>query len=268
MAGWQLGRHVVTRVAMPVCSCGALQACVNVHHAAAGQCSWQSSCRHRLSWVAVRRGQGGWGNGSRATVRVRTELWPCTHLLACRPCTRRRLLWGLHGVLCPAARWRTCAGRTAGAAATTRLLRLLAGRPTARVGTVVAPPETCSAIASAVPRRPAIAIATLARRAPLPPPPPTMTDRHREAEKLYQEAVKLTTPSLLSLRMRGEWERATPLWERAAMMFKVRPAPPSTRQRCRRAARPSAAPSCRLPCARHCRPAAAMRQHQPGQGQL
>ena len=49
-----------------------------------------------------------------------------------------------------------------------------------------------------------------------------MVDRHKEAEKLYQEAVKLTTPSLLSFRMRGEWERATPLWERAAMLFKVR----------------------------------------------
>ncbi|EFN55347.1 hypothetical protein CHLNCDRAFT_134361 [Chlorella variabilis] len=47
-----------------------------------------------------------------------------------------------------------------------------------------------------------------------------MVDRHKEAEKLYQEAVKLTTPSLLSFRMRGEWERATPLWERAAMLFK------------------------------------------------
>lgn len=46
-------------------------------------------------------------------------------------------------------------------------------------------------------------------------------DRRAEAEKLYKEAVKLTTPSLLSLRMRGEWERATPLLERAAMLFKV-----------------------------------------------
>jgi hypothetical protein len=46
-------------------------------------------------------------------------------------------------------------------------------------------------------------------------------DKRGEAEKLYKEAVKLTTPSLLSMRMRGEWERATPLFERAAMLFKA-----------------------------------------------
>jgi hypothetical protein len=46
-------------------------------------------------------------------------------------------------------------------------------------------------------------------------------DKRKEADKLYKEAVKLTTPSLLSFRMRGEWEQATPLLERAAMLYKV-----------------------------------------------
>ncbi|KAI3428586.1 hypothetical protein D9Q98_007408 [Chlorella vulgaris] len=45
-------------------------------------------------------------------------------------------------------------------------------------------------------------------------------DKRKEADKLYKEAVKLTTPSLLSFRMRGEWEQATPLLERAAMLYK------------------------------------------------
>lgn len=44
----------------------------------------------------------------------------------------------------------------------------------------------------------------------------------REAEKLCKEATKLTTPSLLSFRLKGEWEQATPLLERAAMLFRVR----------------------------------------------
>ena len=48
-----------------------------------------------------------------------------------------------------------------------------------------------------------------------------MGDRLREAEKLCKEATKLTTPSLLSFRLKGEWEQATPLWERAAMLFRV-----------------------------------------------
>lgn len=47
-------------------------------------------------------------------------------------------------------------------------------------------------------------------------------DRSKEADKLYKEAVKLTTPSLLRLRLAGEWEQATPMFERAGMLFKVR----------------------------------------------
>lgn len=45
-------------------------------------------------------------------------------------------------------------------------------------------------------------------------------DRAREADKLYNEAVKLSTPSLLRMRLTGEWEQATPLFERAAMLYK------------------------------------------------
>lgn len=48
-----------------------------------------------------------------------------------------------------------------------------------------------------------------------------MVDRLKEAEKLCKEATKLTTPSLLSFRLKGEWEQATPLWERAAMLYRV-----------------------------------------------
>ena len=48
-----------------------------------------------------------------------------------------------------------------------------------------------------------------------------MADRIREAEKLWSEATKLTTPSLLSFRLKSEWEQATPLLERAGMLFKV-----------------------------------------------
>lgn len=48
-----------------------------------------------------------------------------------------------------------------------------------------------------------------------------MNDKLREAEKLLKEATKLTTPSVLTLRLKPEWETATPLFERAAMLFKT-----------------------------------------------
>lgn len=41
-----------------------------------------------------------------------------------------------------------------------------------------------------------------------------------EADKLYKEATKLTTPSLLRFRLAGEWEQATPMFERAGMLYK------------------------------------------------
>ena len=46
-------------------------------------------------------------------------------------------------------------------------------------------------------------------------------DRLREAEKLQKEATKMTTPSLLAFRLKAEWEQATPMFERAAMLFRV-----------------------------------------------
>ncbi len=48
-----------------------------------------------------------------------------------------------------------------------------------------------------------------------------MADRIAEADKLCKEATKLSAPSFLSFRLKGEWERATPLWERAAMLYRV-----------------------------------------------
>lgn len=44
-------------------------------------------------------------------------------------------------------------------------------------------------------------------------------NRMEEAEKALKEATKLTTPGLL--RWSLDWEQATPLFERAGMLFKV-----------------------------------------------
>lgn len=43
-----------------------------------------------------------------------------------------------------------------------------------------------------------------------------------EAEKALKQANKLWAPSLLDLRLRPDWEGAAPLFERAALAFKVR----------------------------------------------
>lgn len=43
-----------------------------------------------------------------------------------------------------------------------------------------------------------------------------------DADKLMKQANKLAAPSLLAMRMRGEWEQATPLYEKAASIYRVR----------------------------------------------
>lgn len=42
-----------------------------------------------------------------------------------------------------------------------------------------------------------------------------------EADKLVKQANKLSSPGLLAMRLRGDWEQATPLYEKAASMYKV-----------------------------------------------
>ena len=44
-----------------------------------------------------------------------------------------------------------------------------------------------------------------------------------EAEKLASKARKLSSPAVLSLRFTADWEKATPLFEKAAGLFKARP---------------------------------------------
>lgn len=46
-----------------------------------------------------------------------------------------------------------------------------------------------------------------------------MGDRLGEAERLWKEATKLTTPGLL--RWSLDWEQATPMFERAGQLFRV-----------------------------------------------
>lgn len=46
-----------------------------------------------------------------------------------------------------------------------------------------------------------------------------MGDRQAEAERLWKEATKLTTPGLL--RWSLDWEQATPMFERAGQLFRV-----------------------------------------------
>jgi hypothetical protein len=47
-------------------------------------------------------------------------------------------------------------------------------------------------------------------------------NRRAEAAELYKKAMKLTQPSILSLRLQGDWPTATPLFERAGLLYKVR----------------------------------------------
>lgn len=49
----------------------------------------------------------------------------------------------------------------------------------------------------------------------------TGTMAQGEAEKLWKEAEKLTSPSLLSFRLKSDWEQAGPLYEKAAGFFRV-----------------------------------------------
>ena len=42
-----------------------------------------------------------------------------------------------------------------------------------------------------------------------------------EGDKLMKQANKLSAPALLAMRMRGDWEQATPLYEKAAVLFKA-----------------------------------------------
>jgi hypothetical protein len=48
------------------------------------------------------------------------------------------------------------------------------------------------------------------------------SSRRGEAQSLVKEANKLANPSFLGMRMKGDWLGATPLYERAALLFRVR----------------------------------------------
>lgn len=45
-------------------------------------------------------------------------------------------------------------------------------------------------------------------------------DRLREAEALHKEATKFMNPSFLGMRLKGDWSQATPLFERAGLLYK------------------------------------------------
>lgn len=42
-----------------------------------------------------------------------------------------------------------------------------------------------------------------------------------EADKLMKQADKHCNPSFFSMRLKGDWEQATPLYEKAAKLYKV-----------------------------------------------
>ena len=42
-----------------------------------------------------------------------------------------------------------------------------------------------------------------------------------EGDKLCAQAHKLVNPSLLSFRLKGNWEEATPIFEKAGACYKV-----------------------------------------------
>jgi hypothetical protein len=46
-------------------------------------------------------------------------------------------------------------------------------------------------------------------------------DRTEEAKGLLKEANKLSNPSILGFRVKGDWTQSTPLYERAALLFRV-----------------------------------------------
>lgn len=45
----------------------------------------------------------------------------------------------------------------------------------------------------------------------------------KEADKMIKEAKGLCQPSVFNLRLKADWEQATPLYEKAALIYKVRP---------------------------------------------
>ena len=47
-------------------------------------------------------------------------------------------------------------------------------------------------------------------------------EQEQEADKLMKKAKKLLGPSILDLRMRPDWEAASPFLEKAALLYKVR----------------------------------------------
>jgi hypothetical protein len=48
------------------------------------------------------------------------------------------------------------------------------------------------------------------------------SSKRAEAQKLVKEANKLSNPSVLGFRLKGDWMSSTPLYERAALLFRVR----------------------------------------------
>jgi|688.fasta_scaffold1387547_1 hypothetical protein len=46
-------------------------------------------------------------------------------------------------------------------------------------------------------------------------------DRRAEAQSILKEATKLSAPSFLGMRLKGDWMQATPMFERAALLFRV-----------------------------------------------
>ena len=47
-------------------------------------------------------------------------------------------------------------------------------------------------------------------------------DRRAEAESIVKEATRLSAPSFLGMRLKGDWTQATPMFERAALLYRVR----------------------------------------------
>lgn len=42
-----------------------------------------------------------------------------------------------------------------------------------------------------------------------------------EADKLLRDANKLVTPNMLLFKLKGDWLQATPMFERAALLYRV-----------------------------------------------
>lgn len=48
-----------------------------------------------------------------------------------------------------------------------------------------------------------------------------------EADKLMKKAMKLCNPSIVAFRIKPDWEAACPMFERAALCYKVDPYNPN-----------------------------------------